>query len=224
MQNKDIVLNVKSLTKTFKKYKALDNLSFKVYKKQLYGFLGINGAGKSTTLNIIMGLLSKDSGEIELFGENIKGDFTKIRNNIGIVFQSSILDSNLTVYENLYSRLLLYKNNFKGKKIKEVVSEIISEFKLEDLVNQKYGTLSGGQKRRVDIARALAHKPSILFLDEPTTGLDPVSKKLVWDILSQLQKEKGLTIILTTHYMQEADNCDYAIVIKKRSQTRRRNS
>lgn len=106
MQNKDIVLNVKSLTKTFKKYKALDNLSFKVYKKQLYGFLGINGAGKSTTLNIIMGLLSKDSGEIELFGENIKGDFTKIRNNIGIVFQSSILDSNLTVYENLYSRLL----------------------------------------------------------------------------------------------------------------------
>ncbi|AAZ44064.2 ABC transporter ATP-binding protein [Mycoplasmopsis synoviae] len=215
MQNKDIVLNVKSLTKTFKKYKALDNLSFKVYKKQLYGFLGINGAGKSTTLNIIMGLLSKDSGEIELFGENIKGDFTKIRNNIGIVFQSSILDSNLTVYENLYSRLLLYKNNFKGKKIKEVVSEIISEFKLEDLVNQKYGTLSGGQKRRVDIARALAHKPSILFLDEPTTGLDPVSKKLVWDILSQLQKEKGLTIILTTHYMQEADNCDYAIVIKK---------
>lgn len=215
MQNKDIVLNVKNLTKTFKKYKALDNLSFKVYKKQLYGFLGINGAGKSTTLNIIMGLLSKDSGEIELFGENIKGDFTKIRNNIGIVFQSSILDSNLTVYENLYSRLLLYKNNFKGKKIKEVVSEIISEFKLEDLVNQKYGTLSGGQKRRVDIARALAHKPSILFLDEPTTGLDPVSKKLVWDILSQLQKEKGLTIILTTHYMQEADNCDYAIVIKK---------
>lgn len=179
MQDKIIALKIKNLTKTFKKHKALDNLSFKVYKGELYGFLGINGAGKSTTLNIIMGLLSKDSGEIELFNENIKDDFVKIRNNIGIVFQNSILDSNLTVYENLYSRLLLYKTEFKNKKVKEVVDDIIKEFQLQDIIDRKYGTLSGGQKRRVDIARALAHNPSILFLYEPTTGLDPYSRKLV---------------------------------------------
>ncbi|WP_406613479.1 ABC transporter ATP-binding protein [Mycoplasma corogypsi] len=215
LQDREVILRITNLNKSFKKNKALQDLSFKVYRKQLYGFLGINGAGKSTTLNIIMGLLAKDSGEIELCGEKVKGDFTKIRNNIGIVFQGSILDPNLTVYENLYSRLSLYKNQFKGQETKDVVNNIIREFKLEDIVDQKYQGLSGGQKRRVDIARALAHNPSILFLDEPTTGLDPVSRKLVWEILENLQKEKGLTIILTTHYMDEADNCDYTIVIKK---------
>lgn len=221
LEKNEVILKITNLNKSFDKHKrsgtkkALDDLTFKVYKRQFYGFLGVNGAGKTTTLNIIMGLLSKDSGSIELFGEEVKGDFTRIRNNIGIVFQNSILDKNLSVYENLYSRLSLYKNEFKDKTTKQVVDEMVVNFKLEDIIWKKYGSLSGGQRRRVDIARALAHNPSILFLDEPTTGLDPISRRMVWDILEKLRIERGLTIILTTHYMDEADGCDYTIVIKK---------
>ncbi|QGZ97765.1 ATP-binding cassette domain-containing protein [Mycoplasma sp. NEAQ87857] len=213
--NNELAVEIKDLSKSFKDNQALNNLSFKVYKGQLFGFLGLNGAGKSTTLNIVLGLLSKDSGTIWINGENAENNTKLIRSQIGIVFQESLLDHSLTVKENLMIRASMYQENFKGQKIKDIVEAIIKEFQLEEIANRAYGKLSGGQRRRVDIARALVHKPSILFLDEPTTGLDPGSRKLVWDILYKIQKERKLTIILTTHYMEEANNCEYAIIIQK---------
>ncbi|QSF13400.1 ABC transporter ATP-binding protein [Mycoplasma sp. Mirounga ES2805-ORL] len=208
------ILSISNLSKSFKEKKALDDLSFSVKKGQLFGFLGLNGAGKSTTLNIILGLIKRDSGEVLIEGESIDKEIRKIRNKIGVVFQQSILDPELSVYENLYVRAALYKDVLKDKNVKEAVSNIISKFNLHDIQKQRYSTLSGGQKRRVDIARALIHNPSILFLDEPTTGLDPSSRKLVWKILSDIQSENKLTILLTTHYMEEANNCDYAVIIQ----------
>ncbi|MBU4691057.1 ABC transporter ATP-binding protein [Mycoplasma zalophi] len=209
------VIVIENLKKNFKKFQALKGISFSVKKGELFGFLGLNGAGKTTTLNIILGLLKKDGGNIYINNKSIDEDIVSIRNDIGIVFQESILDPGLSVYQNLLVRASLYKSYFKDKDIKEVVDEVIKEFQLKDFVHRNYSKLSGGQKRRVDIARALVHKPSILFLDEPTTGLDPSTRKLVWEILAKIQKSRGLTILLTTHYMEEADNCDHAIIIQK---------
>ncbi|MBU4693155.1 ABC transporter ATP-binding protein [Mycoplasma sp. CSL7491-lung] len=209
------VIVINNLEKSFKKYKALKGISFSVNKGELFGFLGLNGAGKTTTLNIILGLLKRDAGEVLINGQNIDEDIVSIRKQIGIVFQESILDPGLNVYQNLLVRASLYKSFFKDKTPKEIVDEIIDEFQLNDFANRNYSQLSGGQKRRVDIARALVHKPSILFLDEPTTGLDPNSRKLVWEILGKIQKDRNLTILLTTHYMEEANNCNRAIIIQK---------
>ncbi|WP_036452933.1 ABC transporter ATP-binding protein [Mycoplasma buteonis] len=215
--NSEIAIEIQNLSKSFKENKALDNLSFKVRKGELFGFLGLNGAGKSTTLNIILGLLSKDSGLITINGLNAEENIKQIRKSIGIVFQESILDPTLSVKDNLMIRATMYTDFFKVQKVtvKEVVENIIKEFQLEEIAKRPYGKLSGGQKRRVDIARALVHRPEILFLDEPTTGLDPSSRKLVWEILFKIQKERKLTILLTTHYMEEANNCQYAIIINK---------
>ncbi|MBN0919653.1 ABC transporter ATP-binding protein [[Mycoplasma] gypis] len=212
--SEDDVVYIENLVKTFKKNQALKGISFSIKKGELFGFLGLNGAGKTTTLNIILGLLKRDSGTVLISGQNIDKDITKIRNEVGIVFQESIMDPILSVYENLMVRASLYKGFFKDTTVKDVVEDIIKEFQLEEIRNRPYAKLSGGQKRRVDIARALVHKPSILFLDEPTTGLDPNSRKLVWKILNQIQKQRNLTIMLTTHYMEEADNCDRVIIIK----------
>ncbi|WP_027334947.1 ABC transporter ATP-binding protein [Mycoplasmopsis felifaucium] len=215
--NSTYILEVKNLSKSFGKKKALDNLSFKVGKGELYGFLGVNGAGKTTTLSMIVGLLHQDTGTISIDGNEIKTakDFEVVRNKIGVVFQESILDDNLSVKDNLLIRATLYHKFFKNIKPIELVNEIVNDFDLTDILNQKYRTLSGGQRRRVDIARALIHKPEILFLDEPTTGLDPNNRKLVWDTLKKIRAERKLTIILTTHYMEEANSCDYAIIIDK---------
>lgn len=178
---KKYILQIKDLCKSFNTKKVLDNLSLKVQEGQLYGFLGVNGAGKSTTLNILLGLLSKDSGHIEIDGEVIdaSNDFESIKQKIGVVFQDSILDDNLSVYQNLLLRASLYHKKFKDVKPKELLNDVVEKFRLNDLLKNKYKSLSGGQKRRVDIARALLHRPKILFLDEPTTGLDPQSRKLV---------------------------------------------
>ncbi|WP_426461614.1 ABC transporter ATP-binding protein [Mycoplasma hafezii] len=214
--NEEYVIEIDNLVKTFKETKALNGLSFKVKKGELFGFLGLNGAGKSTTLNIILGLLSKDSGSILINGIDAEKNITAIRSQIGIVFQDSIMDPTLSVYDNLLIRATMYDNYFKQQnlKVKKVVDDIIDEFQLNEIKKRPYGKLSGGQRRRVDIARALVHRPSILFLDEPTTGLDPSSRKLVWEILFKIQKERNLTILLTTHYMEEANNCQYAIIIE----------
>lgn len=211
---KNTILKINKLTKSFGKYKALNELSFSVQKGELFGFLGVNGAGKTTTLNIILGLLKYDSGEVLINDKNISHYGEYIRNEIGVVFQESILDPYLSPKEILYQKATLYLKDSK-QLIKQKVSEIIQLFNLQDFQDKMYKTLSGGQKRRVDIARALVHSPSILFLDEPTTGLDPNSRKLVWKILNQYRKEKDLTIILTTHYMEEAANCNNVIVLDK---------
>ncbi|MCS4536812.1 MULTISPECIES: ABC transporter ATP-binding protein [unclassified Mycoplasma] len=214
LDKKNIIV-IEKLFKKFKKFVALKEISFSVKKGELFGFLGLNGAGKTTTLNIILGLLKRDGGNVYINSQSIDKDITKVRNEIGIVFQESILDPSLTVWENLKIRASLYKNFFKDRKIDDVVREIVDEFQLSDFVKRPYGKLSGGQRRRVDIARALVHRPSILFLDEPTTGLDPNSRKLVWEILKNIQKQRHLTILLTTHYMEEADDCSRAIIIQK---------
>ncbi|MHA3825959.1 ABC transporter ATP-binding protein [Mycoplasma sp. Z1473D] len=210
------IIEIEKLNKSFKKQKALNDLSFKVKKGELFGFLGLNGAGKTTTLSIILGIIKKDSGTIKVEGVDLDSKQGKnIKNKIGIVFQESILDNKLSVYDNLMSRAAMYSKYIKDKTTEELVDDVVKDFELEDFLRKPYGSLSGGQKRRVDIARALVHKPEILFLDEPTTGLDPTSRKLVWKILRKIQREKGLTILLTTHYMEEANNCNYAIIIQK---------
>ncbi|QBF34723.1 ABC transporter ATP-binding protein [Mycoplasmopsis phocirhinis] len=209
------IIVIEKLFKKFKNFIALNEVSFNVKRGELFGFLGLNGAGKTTTLNIILGLLQRDGGNVYINSNSINKNINKIRNDIGIVFQESILDPSLTVYENLKIRANLYKNNLKLQNTNDIVNQIINEFKLNDFAKKAYGKLSGGQRRRVDIARALIHQPSILFLDEPTTGLDPNSRKLVWDILKKIQKQRNLTILLTTHYMEEADDCSRVIIIDK---------
>ncbi|WP_036463897.1 ABC transporter ATP-binding protein [Mycoplasmopsis sturni] len=211
---KEIVLKIENLNKSFGNFKALNNLNFEVQKGELFGFLGVNGAGKTTTLNIIFGILKPDSGQVWINGKNAFKNQAYIKNEIGVVFQNSILDPYLKVSEILYEKALLYRNRFK-EPIKDVVKKIIDEFELTSFSNKLYHQLSGGQKRRVDIARALIHKPLILFLDEPTTGLDPNSRKLVWKNLQNYREKNNLTIILTTHYMEEANNCTNVIVLQK---------
>ncbi|MFV8470404.1 ATP-binding cassette domain-containing protein [Mycoplasma sp. AA7A] len=216
MEINKYTLEIDNLNKSFKKNKAVDNLSFKVKKGELFGFLGLNGAGKTTTLSIILGITKKDSGKIIVDGFDIDNSkASEINRKIGIVFQESILDEKLTVYDNLMSRAAMYKQYFNDISVKDLVQKVIDDFQLQDLLKKSYVSLSGGQRRRVDIARSLVHQPEILFLDEPTTGLDPTSRELVWSILKKIQDERHLTILLTTHYMEEANFCNYAIILQK---------
>ena len=208
-----MVIEIKNLKKYFKDVKAVDDLSFKVKEGELFAFLGVNGAGKSTTINIISGILNQDSGEVKVCGLDTKENSLEIKSKIGIVFQNSVLDKKLTVYDNLKSRASLYGiygNDFKQRL--ETMGELL-DFK--DLFKRQICKLSGGQKRRIDIARALIHDPELLILDEPTTGLDPKTRILVWETVEKLRKERGLTVFLTTHYMEEAGNSDYVIILEK---------
>lgn len=209
----DEVIKIKNLCKSYGNIKAVNNINFKVKKGEFFSFLGINGAGKSTTISMICGSLKKDSGEILVCGKNIESNSEYIKRRIGVVFQDSVLDKDLTVKENLKNRASLY--NIFGNEFKEKYSELKEIFNLKDIENRPIKNLSGGQKRRVDIARALIHSPEILILDEPTTGLDPSTRKSIWEIINKLRKEKGLTVFLTTHYMEEADDSDYIVILDK---------
>jgi len=205
------ILKINNLTKTYGKHKAVDNISFKVNKGELFAFLGINGAGKSTTISMICGSLLKDSGTI-LFNDK-DTDKYPINNKIGVVFQNSVLDQLLSVYDNLKYRASLY--NITGDEFKKRYNELSNMFNLKEIENQKVKSLSGGQRRRVDIARAIIHKPEFLILDEPTTGLDPSTRKKLWSIIRDLRIEQDLTVFLTTHYMEEAADADYIVIIDK---------
>ena len=207
----DTIIEISDLCKSFGDVKAVQNLSFKVKKGELFAFLGVNGAGKSTTINIMCGQLSKDSGNIVINGNDIDKDMSKIKNELGVVFQNSVLDSALSVYDNLQSRAALY--NITGADFKKRLDELSELLQFKDILKRPFGKLSGGQRRRIDISRALLHKPKILILDEPTTGLDPQTRKLLWNTISELQKEEGLTVFLTTHYMEEAADADYVIIL-----------
>ena len=206
-------VTVKGLCKKYKDHLAVDNISFEVKEGELFAFLGENGAGKSTTINILCTILEKTSGEAYLFGNKLGKDDNKIRDSIGIVFQNSVLDGKLTVKENLFSRGSYY--GYSKKEIAGRLEEFREAFKLDEIWKQRYETLSGGQRRRVDIVRALINKPRILFLDEPTTGLDPMSRKIVWDYIDYLRREKHLTIFLTTHYMEETKDADHVVILDK---------
>lgn len=207
------VIKINSLVKYYDKLKAVDNLSLKVYKGQLYAFLGVNGAGKSTTISMICGNLKKDSGEIYVCGKDTEKESNYIKRQIGIVFQDSVLDKSLTVYDNLKYRAGLY--GITGSEFKEEYKKLEKLFELESIKNKPLSKLSGGQKRKVDIARAIIHNPQILILDEPTTGLDPKTRKKIWSIIRKLRKEYKITIFLTTHYMEEAADADYITIIDK---------
>ena len=206
-----MIIEIENLEKSFKDIKAVDNISFKVKEGELFAFLGVNGAGKSTTINMISGVLKKDGGKINICGYDIDTDAEKIKRNIGIVFQNSVLDNKLSVYENLKYRAALY--GIGGADFKCALEETVERFDLKDILKRPLCKLSGGQKRRVDIARALIHKPKLLILDEPTTGLDPKTRITVWRIVEKLRKEEGLTVFLTTHYMEEASDSDYVVIL-----------
>ena len=209
----DEVIKIKNLYKSYGQVKAVNNINFKVKKGEFFSFLGINGAGKSTTISMICGSLKKDSGQILVCGKEIESDYEYIKRRIGVVFQESVLDKDLTVKDNLKNRASLY--NIVNDEFKEKYSELVKLFDLSEIENRRIKNLSGGQKRRVDIARAIIHNPEILILDEPTTGLDPNTRKSIWKIINKLRKEKELTVFLTTHYMEEADDSDYIVILDK---------
>lgn len=205
------IIEIKNLYKSFGDVHAVNDLSFCVKEGELFAFLGVNGAGKSTTINIMCGHLAKDKGEIIIDDLNIDTNIDSIKGKIGVVFQNSVLDLPLTVYDNLESRAALY--GIVGNEFNERLEELSVLLDLKDLLKRKLKNLSGGQKRRIDIARALLHKPKILILDEPTTGLDPQTRKTIWSVVSKLRKEEKMTVFLTTHYMEEAAEADYVVII-----------
>ena len=207
---KDII-EIKELKKYFKDVKAVDGISFCVKEGELFAFLGLNGAGKSTTINIICNILSKDSGEVYIDGLSLDKDISKIKPILGVVFQENVLDVKLTVYENLKYRAALY--GLRGKAFEERLTYLAEKLQFKDLLKRSFGKLSGGQQRRIDIARALIHSPKILILDEPTTGLDPNTRITVWQFLNELRRDDSLTVLLTTHYMEEAAEADYVVII-----------
>lgn len=209
------IIEINNLSKSFGDINAVEDLSFIVTEGELFAFLGVNGAGKSTTINIMCGQLKKDSGTIKICDIDMdrnKG-IDNIKKNLGVVFQNSVLDSALTVRENLESRAVLY--GISGRKLKKRLAELAKLLEFENLLSRTVSKLSGGQRRRIDIARALLHKPKILVLDEPTTGLDPQTRKLLWDVIDKLRKEEHMTVFLTTHYMEEAADADYIVILEK---------
>lgn len=207
------IIEVTNLTKKYKEHTAVDGISFEVEEGELFAFLGENGAGKSTTINILTTILEKTSGKVVIAGHELGKEDDEIRKVNGIVFQNSVLDKKLSVKDNLLTR-----GSYYGLSKKEVLKRLepFSErFEMKDIWDRKYEKLSGGQRRRVDIMRALINNPKILFLDEPTTGLDPKSRKLVWDYINYLRKEHRMTIFLTTHYMEETRDADHVVILDK---------
>ena len=206
------IIEINNLKKSYGDVHAVKGISFYVEKGKLFSFLGPNGAGKSTTIDMLCTLLAHDSGDVMIDGHKLGKDDDKIRRSIGVVFQESLLDDFLTVRENLTIRGKFY---YKDKeKLSRAVEDAVAAADLSEFIDRPYGKLSGGQRRRADIARAFLNTPQILFLDEPTTGLDPQTRKSIWQTIQKLQTERGMTVFLTTHYMEEAANSDYIIIIK----------
>lgn len=205
------IIEVKNLKKSYGNVQAVKSLSFYVESGKLFAFLGPNGAGKSTTIDIITTFLKPDSGEVIVCGRKLGYEDDKIRSQIGAVFQDGVLDQMLTIKENIMIRGGFY--GLSGDKLRENVEKAMAVTGVTEIQNRRYGKLSGGQRRRADIARALVNTPKILFLDEPTTGLDPQTRKSVWETIRKLQQETKMTVFLTTHYMEEAAEADYVVVI-----------
>ncbi|WP_010249987.1 ABC transporter ATP-binding protein [Acetivibrio cellulolyticus] len=207
------IIEVKNLKKNYHTLEAVKGINFSVKEGIFFAFLGENGAGKSTTINIISTLLRKSSGQVIVNNHELDKDDHGIRDSIGIVFQNNMLDHFLTVRENLISRGRMY--GLSKEQLKKRIIELSSDLDAGEIIDKRYGSLSGGQKRKADICRALIHSPKILILDEPTTGLDPYTRQKVWEMMNKLRHENKLTIFLTTHYMEEAAQADYIVVIDK---------
>lgn len=204
------IIEIKGLNKSFGSVRAVKDLSFSVRSGELFAFLGVNGAGKSTTINILCGQLAKDGGEVLIDGLPPEAG-SAVRQKLGVVFQNSVLDKALSVWDNLESRAALY--GICGKESHSRIAELAKLLEFEDLLKRTVGKLSGGQRRRVDIARALLHHPKILILDEPTTGLDPQTRRLLWNVIDEMRHREGMTVFLTTHYMEEAADADYVVIL-----------
>ena len=200
-------VSVRDLRKSYDDFEAVKGISFEVKEGSFFAFLGPNGAGKSTTISILCSLLDYNSGTVEVFGK----DPTEARTEIGVVFQDHMLDDKLTVRENVALRGSMY--GLKGQELKDAVDKVLALTDSNEFADRKYGTLSGGQKRRADIARALVHNPKMIILDEPTAGLDPQSRTMLWRTVFNLNRETGLTVFLTTHYMEEASDADDIVII-----------
>ena len=207
------IIEVRQLQKSYKDVKAVNGIDFYVEEGELFAFLGLNGAGKSTTIDMLCTFLKLDRGSIKINNYEVGKDDEKIKSLVGVVFQESVLDELLTVKENLITRSKLY--NMSKDEFNKNLEEIADITGIREIINRQYRNLSGGQRRRVDIARALINKPKILFLDEPTTGLDTKTRKNVWEMIRTLQKDNNMTVFLTTHYMEEASKADYIVVMDK---------
>ena len=205
------IIEIKHLSKSFGEVKAVQDISFQVKEGELFAFLGVNGAGKSTTISIICGQLKKDAGTVIIDGHTLDSSIDEIKKELGVVFQDSVLDKALSVRDNLQIRAALY--GITGDSFKSRLAELVDLLEFGDLLKRPVGKLSGGQRRRIDIARALLNQPKILILDEPTTGLDPQTRKNLWDVIAKLRKEKNMTVFLTTHYMEEAADADYVVIL-----------
>lgn len=207
------IIEIISLKKSFGDVEAVKDVSFSVKEGELFAYLGVNGAGKSTTISILCNVLARDDGAVKVGGFDIDKDGDKIKSLIGVVFQNSVLDRALTVSENLSCRAALY--GICGKDFENRLKELSSLLELDEIINRPVKKLSGGQRRRIDIARALLHKPRLLILDEPTTGLDPQTRKTVWEVIAKLRREENMTVFLTTHYMEEASEADNVVIIER---------
>ena len=205
------IIEIEHLTKSFGQINAVRDLSFRVNEGELFAFLGENGAGKSTTINILCGQLSKDGGTVAICGLDPDRDKDAVCRSLGVVFQNSVLDKDLSVKDNLRSRAALY--GISGKSFEARLGELSELLEFGELLKRPLGKLSGGQRRRIDIARALLHRPKILILDEPTTGLDPHTRSILWGVIDNLRRKEKMTVLLTTHYMEEAADADYVIII-----------
>jgi len=204
-------VSVRGLTKRYRETLAVDDVSFDVPAGSVFAFLGTNGAGKSTTIGCLTTVLPFEAGELAVAGRDVLRDGDAVRRSIGVVFQDSVLDGALTVRENLATRARPYATT--AAQIRDRIEVLSTLVELDEFIDRRYGRLSGGQRRRVDIARALVHDPVILFLDEPTTGLDPASRALVWRTIHELRERTGLTVFLTTHYMEETEEADRVCII-----------
>lgn len=208
MQN---IIEINNLDKSFQDVHAVNDLSLRVKEGELFAFLGVNGAGKSTTISIMCGMLAKDGGKVFIDGKDVDKDMREITKELGVVFQNTVLDAKLSVKDNLTSRAALY--GITGKEAKQRIAHLAELLEFKGILNRTFGKLSGGQKRRVDVARALLNNPKILILDEPTTGLDPEARKALWSVVTTLRKNQNMTVFLTTHYMEEAADADYVVIL-----------
>jgi len=205
------VIRIENLTKSFGEVRAVDGLSFSVKKGELFAFLGVNGAGKSTTISILCGQTERDGGKVFVNGRDVGGSDGETKRTLGVVFQNSVLDRMLTVGDNLKYRAALY--GITGKAYERRLEELCGLLDLKPILKRQLSRLSGGQRRRADIARALIHEPQILILDEPTTGLDPQTRKTIWSVVDELRTKRSMTVLLTTHYMEEAADADNVLII-----------
>ena len=204
-------IEVEHFTKKYGEFAAVDDISFSVEEGTIFAFLGPNGAGKSTTINTLCTIQEKTGGTLRINGNDVAGGMDLVRKDIGIVFQECTLDQKLTVRENLRLHCDFY--DVPGADVKERIRFVLELVDIEEWKDAPVNALSGGLKRRAEIARGLVHFPKVLFLDEPTTGLDPQTRASVWEYIQAIQKQKGITIFLTTHYLEEAEICDSVAII-----------